>query len=179
MTKKTIVSVMLLLAILTTAQGQTKDATVRDIGEKFRRINSDSGYLIKTLENEQFLEHMTDGGGILTGYFKNGQIKKITERVGLSYCIKTFEFYFWDGQLIFVYEKEEDFPYIEATGSLDLTKLELAFEGRYYFDNGKLIETKMKGKKRIADDIGTDIAKELLAIAKQNMDALKRQRNTR
>lgn len=177
MIKKTIISVILLLAILTIVQGQTKDGTTKDIGEKFHRINSDSGYLIKTLENEQFLEHVTDGGGTLTGYFKNGQIKKITERIGLSSCIKTFEFYFWDGELIFVYEKEEDFPYIEAKGLLDYTKLKLVFEGRYYFNNGKLIETKIKGKKRIVDDTGTDMAKELLLIAKQNIDALERQKN--
>ncbi len=174
---KNIISVILLLVILTTAQGQTKDSIAKDIEEKFQRINLDSGYLVKTLENEQFLEHMTDGGGILTGYFKNGQINKITEQLGLSYGIKTFEFYFWDGQLIFVYEKEEDFPHIEANGSLDYNKLELVFEGRYRFNNGKLIETEIQGKKRIVDDIGIDIEKKLLEMAKQNIDALRKQGN--
>jgi len=159
MLRKAIVSLLLTLGILTTSLGQTKNDKVRNIRDKFRTINSEAGYLTKMLTNEQFLEHMTDGGGHLTGYFKNGQIKKIIEWIGLSYCVRTFEYYFWDGQLIFVYEKEEDFPYIEATGSLDHTKLELAFEGRYYFDNGKLIETKVTGKKRIPDDWDRDIGK--------------------
>ena len=135
--------------------------------------------MTKTLTNEQFLGHMTEGGGELTGYFKTGQIKKIVERIGLSYCVRTFEYYFWDGQLIFVYAKEEDFPYIDSTGTLDYTKLELAFEGRYYFDNGKIIETKMTGQKRVADDKETDIEKELLATAKQNVDSLKKSGNIR
>ena len=174
MTRRIIISILLTFGILTTALGQTKDDRLKDIRDKFRAINSDTGYVTKTLTNEQFLEHVTDAGGELTGHFKNGQIKKIIERIGLSYCVRTFEYYFWDGYLIFVYEKEDDFPYIDTTGTLDHTKLELAFEGRYYFDGGKVIETKITGQKRIADNKETDIEKELGTRAKQNVDSLKK-----
>jgi hypothetical protein len=170
-----IILLLLTLGILTTAFGQTKENKIKDIRNKFQTINSDTGYSTKTLINEQFLENMPDGGSELTGYFKNGQIKKIFEQIGISYCIRTFEYYFWDERLIFVYEKEEDFPFDEATGSLDFTKTELSFEGRYYFDSGKLFETKVTGQKRIAYDKEMDLEKEFLAKVKQNIDSLKRQ----
>jgi hypothetical protein len=179
MTRRTIIAILPTIGILTTALAQTKDEKVTNIQDKFRTINSETGYLVKRLTNEQFLERMTDGGGELTGYFRNGQVKKIIERIGFSSCVRTFEYYLWDGQLIFVYEKEEDFPYVGSTGTLDYTKLELVFEGRYYFDDGKAIETKMTGQKRIANDKDTDIEKELVARAKQNVDSLKKSGNIR
>ena len=172
MTRQATLLLFQILGLLTPLFGQTKEEKIKSVREKFQIINSDTTYQTKTLTNEQFLEQMTDGGGELTGYFKNGQIKKIIELVGVSYCVRTFEYYFWDGELIFVYEKEEDFPYIDSIGALDFSKLELAFEGRYYFDSGVIIEVKTTGQKRIPDDDGIDTGKKFLATAKENIQLL-------
>ena len=179
MTRRIVISALLVVGLLTTVFGQTEDSKIRQIRDKFRIINTETGYQTKTLTNEQFLENMTDNGGELTGYFKKGQIMKITERVGISYCIRTFDYYFWSGELIFVYEKEEDFPYVDSTASFDYTTLELAFEGRYYFDKGKLIDTKLTGKKRIPDDREIDFEQELLVEAKHNIRLLTKENRVR
>ncbi len=121
---------------------------VRLIRFAVERINGDTSYLKKTLENEQFLEHMTDGGGALTGYFKNGKLVKLVERVGLSSCISIYEYYFENGQLIFVYRLEKVFPYDNESGLFDYTKQEVSMECRFYLVNGKLIRSKFSGEPR-------------------------------
>ncbi|MDZ7741071.1 MAG: hypothetical protein U5Q03_04795 [Bacteroidota bacterium] len=165
-------SFMLTVLMFSTASGQ--DNKIAEIRHKFKTINQDTTYTTMTLDNEEFLEQMTDGGGQLTGYFKGDTIYKIHERIGVSYCVRTFEYYFWNGQLIFVFEKEDAFPYVDSLATLDYTSTETTFEGRYYFDQGKLIDTKIKGEKRISDDVANFKAREkkLLSSAKDNVDIL-------
>jgi hypothetical protein len=118
---------------------------------------------------------MTDGGGQLTGYFKGEDIYKIHEQVGLSYCILTTEYYYWDKQLIFVFEKEDDFIYVDSLATLDYSKTKTSFEGRYYFNNGQLISTKTKGQKRINDNIRFDSQNksgQLITSGQKNIDLL-------
>jgi len=145
---------------------------IKKIQEKIQLIDLEKSYQLKTLNNEKFFGQMTDGGGQLIGYFKDGKIYKIIERLGLSYGVKTYEYYFFNGQLISVNEKEEDFPDINNTGTLDYTKVEMAFQGYYYFDNEKLINSKTTGQKRFSENDKTDIEAFLLKIAKENVDLL-------
>jgi len=73
-----------------------------------------------TLENEEFLgDGIGDGGGELNGSFKGKAIKKIYLWLGLSNGIETKEFYFKDGQLIFVYETFKTFGYDEKKGQMN------------------------------------------------------------
>lgn len=148
---------------------------ISDIREKVQFINTDTSYVKVTLENNDFLEEMTDGGGQLIGFFKGETISKITERIGLSYAKYSTEYYFWKGQLIFALEKEETFPYVDSLATLDYTKAEKTFESCYYFDQEKLISTKTKGQKRIPDNLADPKAKEekLLASAKAKMNILR------
>jgi hypothetical protein len=131
---------------------------IKIIRATVERINRDSVYTIKTLDNEYFLAHegSTDNGQELSGYFKAGDLKKMIFRIGLSYAMRTTEYYFSDNQLIFVFEKEENYPELkDSLGEfvgLDLSKLEPAFEGRYYFDKAKMTEAKITGKQRITDE---------------------------
>ncbi len=85
------------------------------------------------LENEEFLLEMTDGGGELVGYFKNGQIIKIEEWVGLSNAVATRHFYFLEGELYFVEEEKNQFTFNTETGEFDYSERELVFRGRYLF----------------------------------------------
>src|SRR6187399_2214269 len=90
---------------------QTKDEQIKLIRKKFEIINKDSTLRKVVLENEDFLSNMTDGGGKLTGFYKDKEIKKIYEWIGLSNGISIKEFYFDKERLIFVYEKFDSFVF--------------------------------------------------------------------
>ncbi|HWD88577.1 MAG TPA: hypothetical protein VG367_10655 [Mucilaginibacter sp.] len=126
------------------------------IRAQVQAINNVKGYKIKTLTNDYFVNEkneVTDNGQELKGYYKDGKLKKLSYYAGLSNCVKTYEYYLDDaGRLIFVFEKEKDFPGLKDGTGLDYSKLVPAFEGRYYFDQGKLIKIKIHGKERSADE---------------------------
>jgi hypothetical protein len=129
---------------------QTKEEQIKSIRKKFEIINRDTTLRKIALENEEFLTNMTDGGGELTGFYKNKEVKKIYEWIGLSNGISTKEFYFDKEQLIFVYEKFDSFVFDDKKNEFDLTKIKTIFEGRYYFSNKKLFSESKKGDKSLA-----------------------------
>ena len=149
---KTKLFLLTLLTLTTLLFGQTteKIAVVR---KKVEVINTEKSYQIKKLDNDYFVSvknEATDGGQELSGYYKNGKLKKIVYRVGLSYGKKTSEYFFSDDELIFVFEKQDQFADIkdqsnQVTG-LDHTKLESVYTGRFYFENSKLFSIKQTGK---------------------------------
>lgn len=166
--------VFLLFATFTfisTCFTQAKSDIIKGIQVEFKNINADNGLKKVTLENEEFLENMTDGGGELTGYFKKGQIKRVRQWVGLSNGNETTEFYFKNGHLIFVYEKFASFIFDPKTEQFDHTKTETTFEGRYYFHNNKLIDYRPTGHNRFEDDT-IDPEKILLEEASKNVKQL-------
>ena len=59
------------------SQAQQLSPLAKNVQEEVQLIDNEKDYQIKTLNNEQFLDHMTDGGGQLVGYFKNEKISKI------------------------------------------------------------------------------------------------------
>ena len=89
---------------------QNKDAIIKNIRASFQAINSDPALKIVKLENEDFMKEATDAGGSLTGYFKGDNLLKIKLWIGLSNCVRQFEYYFKDGHVFFIYETEDDFP---------------------------------------------------------------------
>ena len=131
-----------LFCTLTFAQ---TDRAVNKIRKAVEQINKYTGYTTKTLENEQFLEQMTDGGGHLTGYFKDGKLVKIVEWVGLSICVNTTEYYLQDNELIFVHAHGSQPPYIDSLAAFDYGKLALTMECRYYFKDSKMIASILHG----------------------------------
>lgn len=160
--------------IVTPKTSQDEANIIAGIQKKVQSINTEEDYQTKTLNNEWFLAHdiVRDNGVQLDGYFKDGQISKISERIGLSHIVTHFDYYFWDNQLILVNEKEEFFPYDDNTGTMDYTKLELGFEGYYYFNEEKLIKTEITGEKRYPEKANTNLGLMLLSIAKKNIELL-------
>jgi hypothetical protein len=150
---------------------QTKEEQIKSIRKKFEIINRDTTLRKIALENEEFLTNMTDGGGELTGFYKNKEVKKIYEWIGLSNGISTKEFYFDKEQLIFVYEKFDSFVFDDKKNESDLTKTKTIFEGRYYFNNEKLFSKSTKGNKALAAQ-GESSGKSLLESADDNMRLL-------
>jgi len=142
------------LASVCNCSGQTKSEQIKTIRKEFQTINADTTLKQVTLENEEFLgDNIGDGGGKLTGLYKNKSIKKIQLWLGLSNGIETKEYYFKDGQLIFVYERFKSFGYDEKKGQMDYDKTSTTFEGRYYFQNQKLISQSVKGENRHDDEV--------------------------
>lgn len=139
-------------AIATNSFAQKKYEEIQEIKREFQSINIDSSFTKVSLENDAFLPDTIDGGGMMTGYFKDGQIKKIYLWVGFSYGTEIKEYYFSNGQLIFVYEKFNSFPYNQKKNEIDLAKTVTTFEGRYYFNNNKLISHVTTGHRRFEDD---------------------------
>ena len=60
--------------ILIVSFAQTKDEQIKLIRKKFEIVNRDTTLRKVTLENEEFLTNMTDGGGELAGFYKNKEI---------------------------------------------------------------------------------------------------------
>ncbi len=168
--QKRLLSFLMAFAIVNVSAGRTKAEQVQAIRKEFQAINGDSSMKKITLENEEFMEDLTDGGGELTGYYKNGQIRKIRQWIGLSYGNEIKEFYFRNGKLIFVYEQFNSFPFDEKKGELIHSSTKTTFEGRYYFNNDKLIDRKITGKRQFEDK--SDPATKLLSEARENVKLL-------
>ena len=140
---------VLLFAFNLATLAQTNSAHIKSIKKEFQAINSDTTLKKVVLENEDFLgENLGDGGGKLVGFFKNHTVRKIYQWLGLSNGIEIKEYYFKDGQLVFVYEVFKSFEYDQTRNQMDYNKISTTFEGRYYFKNGKLIDEIVKGHNR-------------------------------
>ncbi len=164
--KITMAILFLLVANILFGQQSDKILTIR---KAVSEINYKKNYKVKTLSNDYFTskKEATDNGQELKGYYQGDTLKKIAYSVGLSYGMKTFEYYFSDGHLIFAFEKEKVFPEIKdapVNGSLNYGKLVPSFEGRYYFESGKIFQSKIKGRKRFAGDDKKDILRILARV---------------
>ena len=149
---KTKLFLLTFLTFTTLLFGQTAKR-IAAVRKKVETINTEKSYQIKKLDNDYFVNvknESTDGGQELSGYYKNGKVKKIVYSVGLSYGLKTCEYFFSNDELIFVLEKQDQFADTkdqsnQVTG-LDHKKLESVYTGRFYFENSKLFSIKQTGK---------------------------------
>jgi len=147
--RNSIILPVLLFALNVSTSGQINSAQIKSIKREFQAVNSDTTLKKVILENEDFLgENIGDGGGKLIGFFKNNTVRKIYQWLGLSNGIEIKEYYFKNGQLIFVYELFKRFEYDQIKNQMNYDKISTTFEGRYYFKNGKLIDQLVKGQNR-------------------------------
>lgn len=120
----------------------TRDSLIRDIRTIFHRINTDTTLRVVSLDPEAFEEAVggsPDNGGDATGYFKKDTLVKFVLSVGPSFGLKDYEYYYDQGRIVFIYEKDQHFPVLKDGSGLDHEKLVVGFEGRFYFNKGKLI----------------------------------------
>lgn len=163
---------MAALVCCTLSHAQIIDSTyILAVDRLVQEIDGAKDYEIRTLENEEFLEQMTDGGGELTGYVKNGQIVKIASRVWVSSCAYISEYYFDRSKLVFVQEQGYEFAYDDSTGSIDPAVQNLTMVNRYYFRNGASAPVSQKGTTRCSGD-GAPI-KETIWMYHDRSDGLK------
>ena len=142
---RTNIFILTFLFLTTLLFGQTDDR-INVIRKIVEQTNNDTVYVKKTLDNEQWMEQMTDGGGQLTGFFKDGRLVKIIEWIGFSNSVFSYEYYLQNYSLIFVYGQEKVFKYNESTDTFDSNIQTVTMECRYYFDNDKLIKSEFSGQ---------------------------------
>jgi hypothetical protein len=149
---------------------QSKADTIKSIKKEFKTINEDGSLQKVVLENEEFMEHMTDRGGSLTGYYKEEKFCKIVEWIGISNGIYITEYYFKAEQLIFVYKAFKAVVYDTKKGEVDYDQTGVKFEGRYYFNDKTLIDSATTGAnpfKGEAKDFPAEADKDLQLLAKK------------
>jgi hypothetical protein len=155
--------------LFSSCYGQDSAKLVKKIRAQVKDINEYSPYVVDTRDNEQLGLPATDGGlevkyyqqAVVEGAAVHGEIRKITVWVGLSYVNNITDYYLHNNKLIFVYQKQMQFPE-DSTGLRHDTTV-LGFEGRYYFSEGKLLYANEKGNKRFGEeDTKVSLQKEYL-----------------
>ena len=156
----------------------TKDSLIKNIRAIFQRINHDSTLHAVDLEVETMIDIIggaPDNGADVTGYFKKDTLCKLVMSFGPSYGIKDWEYYYDRGQVIFIYEKDQHYP-VKKEGGLDHERLVVGFEGRFYFNKGRLISKIIKRYDQfMAEEIDDNYIKELLEDAPPYVTALRKQ----
>ncbi len=140
----------------------SKIALIKNIQNLVQKIDQQNFTDSIELQNEDFMENVTDGGGSLTGYFNNGRLVKMKVRAGLSWGVTQDIYYFKDEKLLYVLETEDGF-HIDST-EIDHSKFDAHFEGNFYFDNNKMFDQVTLGHNRFEDD-ANDPEKEFLKNA--------------
>lgn len=142
---------IILLSILANfAMSQNINEDIKEIRKNFQWVNSQKDFKKAELNNQDFLDHPSDNGATMTGYFKNGKLYKIVEVIGISHALYRTEYYFWSNELFFVFRTEREYKSImDENGlfvKLDYTKTDLKYQDRQYFKNGKRIRRIEKGE---------------------------------
>ncbi|GAA3916548.1 hypothetical protein GCM10022209_06610 [Chitinophaga oryziterrae] len=138
---KSITFFLVAIFVANVSFAQSKADIIKSIKKEFKDINDDNSFKKVVLENEEFMEHMTDRGGSLTGYYKDEKLCKIVEWIGISNGIYISEYYFKEEQLIFVYKAFKAVVYDIKKGEVDYDQTGVKFEGRYYFNDKTLIDS--------------------------------------
>ena len=101
-------------------------------------------------------------GGELTGYFKDASLRKLAAQFYGESGKALEEYYFWDGRLFFVLRTES--RYTKPLSGVVKSKT----EERFYFEDGKLIQSLGADKKPMAlNPEAEERGRELLAAARR------------
>lgn len=154
---KSLIPACILALTIHFVSAQNKADTVKLIQQKVKSIEADTNYWTSTFNNEAFLDtafinQPGKGYGQLRGYFKYGKIYKIGETIGLKFLhqVANTEYYFSEGKLIYVYEKEYEKLdiLIDSADTGDLRINKPGFYAQYYFNNDKMIERVEAGERK-------------------------------
>lgn len=156
---------MVNLAFTVDSLAQTDSAVITNINRIVEQINKDTGFLIRTLESVQFPKQVTDGGHELTGYFKDGELVKMVEWVGLSSCVIEKEYFLQDNKLIFVRMEGKEFLYVDSLATFNSKIQNLTLQGIFYFNEDKEIKKSIEGQTRCGGIPGSKSPLDLVAEA--------------
>ncbi len=130
---------------------QSEKQSIEQIRNHFKWINQQQDFVIAELNNLDYLKHTPDNGAQIKGYFKNDTLYKLVEWIGLSEEAIVTEYYLWNEKLIFVYKVGKQYRTMyDDQGNMigyDYSKLDIKYEIRYYFEDGKEIKRLSKGER--------------------------------
>lgn len=173
-TKHILTTVIILINLISFSQ---EESLIKDINEKFKTINQTRSYQKTILQNEEFMEHVPDFGGELTGFHKNDTVYKIHEKIGLSYGLISTEYYYWNEKPILIYFIEDSFEQIidSVHGFTGWNHKELVrqLEARYYYYNDSLIDVKRKGESLLGEEYEIEMRARLFNNALKDMKIVK------
>lgn len=129
-----------------TALAQEGTDPIASIRQHYAQINR-SAPLYKKVKKE--LSGFSAEGGELLAYFHGPSVMKIVATYFGESGKASEEYYFWDGQLIFVLRK--DFQYSKPLSG----KIIKTTENRFFFNSGKLIRWIDENSKEVAADAPT------------------------
>jgi len=110
----------------------------------------------------------TDGGGALSAFWYEGQIRHLKITLGMSNREIEENYYYENSQLIFAASKQSFFLWDPEAQKLDPGKIGMSFEDKYYFLEGKL---KQWNTTRVAADLSSqdsNVAKENETVLRQS-----------
>ncbi len=139
---------VLLLAVIASFQlvyGQTKEEQILTIRAQYNEINADSAYQVRTVDGED-IAIQSCGGAMVEGFYKVDELKRADFFIAKSNGVYFTEYYYWNNELFFAFEVEKQFYYDAQKDKWNYDSISKLYEGRYYFANGELIETKHKGE---------------------------------
>lgn len=125
-----------------------------DVKELEKALDSNDSLQSIILENEDFIEGSSDGGGKLVGFYNaaNNEIRKVTVAFFLPYGIQYYSFYLENEQLVLVLGCAKYFGYDTKSNRIDKNNFDGGFSGIYIFQNRKLIDQISTGHNRFEDD---------------------------
>ena len=145
-----VLAAMLSVFISANLFGQGKEDFTKklsDIRLKYSKIDSYKSYVLVVIDDaESFLEHATDNGAQLTGYFKGDSLLKVVEEAGLSNRYVQNKYYLENDKLFFVYSNDSSYKFDDSTETFDYSKLIFTSGGKYYFEKGKLFHSILSNK---------------------------------
>ena len=149
------------------AEPKTEEEIISDIREKFGAINYNINSYKKVTKD--LMDESTEGG-VLEGYFKNGELKKIVVSYYGEMGKLIEEYYFWDNDLFFVFTQEYSY---NMPINMDGSKVDKIYENRYYFHNDKLIRWLDPDKEKVANSKFNQKETGILQGAKKLKEKLK------
>lgn len=151
------------------ADNSIKDSIQSDV----RAVNQTPG-MDRVETTETFRLGDDEVKGQLTGFYDNNNLRKI---VGYSTNKKgrfIEEYYFVNGELVYVHEWFYSYTFDKVTGE-QLSSSQQTFDGQYYFQNGRLADQEIQGKNPLIGD-DDSVENGLLQRAAANKDVLDKER---
>lgn len=144
---------MFILILSLSIQGQDLIDRYPEIQTEIKKVDEDASLKSIKLENGEFLEQMTDGGGELKGlYDLTGSIRKIEVIMFISHGVQEYLFYLKDELPILIVDRFKQFAWNEETSTFDHSQFDGGFHGTYIFRDGHLIDQISLGHNRFEDD---------------------------
>jgi hypothetical protein len=124
---------------------------IREIQSKCSKIYDNKDTTLFLLTKSVFFNNTIGGTNIIAYSFKK-QINRIVAFTTVPTGLQAVEFYFWDNQIIMIYETMEYFDADSPEGQIKNFKNIPYWESRFYISNDKLVAHKHSGRKGIGFD---------------------------